>query len=43
MGGWVISRDRKHVSRIGRKGGIASGRKKQREEDRAEKKTAGKQ
>ena len=33
QGGWVISRDRKHMSRIGRKGGTTSQRHKRRKDE----------
>lgn len=36
-GGWVVSRDRKHMARIGIKGGKASRRKRQQEKYQAEK------
>ena len=33
MGGWVVSRDRAHMTRIARKGGLASQRNKRRKDE----------
>jgi general stress protein YciG len=37
IGGWVVSRDRKHMARIGRKGGTATARRKRAEEAKGKK------